>query len=294
MLLANTNVYSQRSSVTGQKFKSNQNKHKKKPLNFINYIGLTGSVGLGNYMGDLCDGFKCIKPRPSFGIGAEYRLNESFMFRTEVNYLRFSGSDEGGKYETLRGLEFFSNNIDFNVNVVYDIFEFNKMYRRRHFISPFVSVGLGLVTVAPKVKYEGNTYKLRPLETEGVAYSPIAFAIPYSFGARLNVHPHNTLSFEICTRYTFTDYIDDISTIYDVNKQNLPNDDISKILADRRNEHGLKAKDLNNGSVRGGKFNDMYFTGTIRFTHTFQVTRQRYNINSNTSKFRLIKSIQKK
>ncbi len=293
--IASSNALAQKSFITGKKFSSKTITQKKKPLNYINYIGVTANLSTALYNGDFCDGLECFVPKFSFGLGGEYRYNESLLFRTELNYLRLSSSDAGKRFEKSRGLSFFSNTIDFNVNVVYDIIEFNKMYRRRVFISPYVTVGLGFVTVNPKTKYEGKTYKLRPLQTEGVDYSPISLTIPYGLGFRFNLNPHNMIAFEGNLRHTFTDYLDDVSYRYDAAKVNLPDDDISKILSDRRSEaSGNSALSTNVGKRGGEKVKDKYFLASVKFTHTFWVTKQRYNINSNNSKFRLIRSIQKK
>ena len=168
------------------------------------------------------------------------------------------------------------------------------MYRRRVAIAPYLTIGIGFVTVNPKVKYFGEKYNLRKLNTEGASYSPISLTIPYGMGFRFNLNPHNTLALEGNLRYTFTDYLDDVSNRYDPSKKSLPDDDISKILSDRRDEHGTPKNKLHSGIRGGSEANDMYFMASIKLTHTFWVTKQRYNVNSNSSKFRLIKSIQKK
>jgi Domain of unknown function (DUF6089) len=292
LLLASISTNAQKSSITGKKFSGKSLTQKRKPLNYINYIGISANLATVLYVGDLCSGLDCVKPLPSFGFSGEYRFSESLLFRSEFNYIRLSATDAGGKNED-RGLSFYSNTMDFNVNVVYDIFEFNKMYRRRVAVAPYITIGVGFVTVNPKVKYLGEKYNLRPFQTEGVDYSPIALTIPYGAGFRFNLNPHNTIALEGTVRYTFTDYLDDVSSRYDVNKQSLPDDDISKILSDRRDEHGY-TKPLNIGLRGGASVKDMYAMYSVKFTHTFWVTRQRYNVNSNQSKFRLIKSIQKK
>lgn len=293
IILTSFSTFSQRSSVTGSRFNTKSLTQKRKPLNYINYIGISSNFTTALYYGDLCNGLECFKPLPSVGIGGEYRFSESLLFRTELNYIRMSATDIGHKYEEIRGLSFYSNTIDFNVNVVYDIFEFNKMYRRRVAVAPYITIGIGFVTVNPKAKYFGEKYNLRPLETEGVKYSPLALTIPYGMGFRFNINPHNTFALEGNLRYTFTDYLDDVSSRYDPNKKALPDDDISKILSDRRSEQGVH-KSVYSGVRGGAKVKDMYFMASIKLTHTFWVTKQRYNVNSNQSKFRLIKSIQKK
>lgn len=56
--------------------------------------------------------------------------------------------------------------------------------------------------------------KLRPLQTEGKAYSPIGVAIPFGLGFRYKLAKNWDLAFEVGWRYTFTDYLDDVSSTY--------------------------------------------------------------------------------
>ena len=68
---------------------------------------------------------------------------------------------------------------------------------------------------------DGIKYKLKPLKTEGQGlpggadpYSGISAAIPVGFGFRKAFSGNAGLKFEASYRFTFTDYIDDVSTVY--------------------------------------------------------------------------------
>ena len=68
---------------------------------------------------------------------------------------------------------------------------------------------------------DGIKYKLKPLKTEGQglpggaeAYSGVSMAIPVGFGLRKAFNGNAGLKFEASYRFTFTDYIDDVSTVY--------------------------------------------------------------------------------
>ncbi len=68
---------------------------------------------------------------------------------------------------------------------------------------------------------DGIKYKLKPLKTEGQglpggaeAYSGVSMAIPVGFGLRKAFNGNAGLKLEASYRFTFTDYIDDVSTVY--------------------------------------------------------------------------------
>lgn len=285
--------FSQRSSITGSRFKLSRKKKGRKPLNYINHLDITGQIGSASALGDLCNGAECIKASPLFGLGLQYRYSESLMFRIDGSYIKLRGSDEGGQYE-FRNLSYKSDNAELVATVVYDLLEYNKMYRRRHLISPYLYTGIGLLYYSPKAELNGETHRLRPLQTEGVEYGSMTVVIPYGFGLRFKASPHINVSTEFGWRYTFTDYLDDVSGTYDPSKAQLQDNDISKQLADRRTSLESDRGTYHNGQRGNPDANDYYFMLSLKASYTLKVTKQRYNINSNVSRFRLIKSIKKK
>ena len=67
----------------------------------------------------------------------------------------------------------------------------------------------------------GVKYRLKPLKTEGQGlpggpepYSGLSMAVPVGFGLRKAFNGNAGLKFEASYRFTFTDYIDDVSTVY--------------------------------------------------------------------------------
>lgn len=283
------------SAITGQKFKMRKKKSSgRKQINYINSIKLIGGFGSSAYFGDLCSGGDCFTPRPNVVLGIEYRLDESITIRSEINWVRLSGSDNGGTWET-RNLSFKSNNFEFSAAVLYDIFEYNKMYRRRHFFSPYVFLGVGITTNNPTAELNGQSYALRPLQTEGTSYSGMAFVVPYGAGAKIKVSPVLNLALEAGYRWAFTDYLDDVSGEYgDFSGET---GSTAQLLSDRRPEYINEnpTEKLYTTSTRGNPDSkDGYFMFQIKGEYTLKVTKQHYNINSNVNRMRIIKSIKKK
>ena len=297
------------SAITGQKFKMKAKKlQKRKQINYINSIKLVAGLGTSNYFGDLCDGFDCAIPRPNMVVGVEYRLDESITLRAELNWVQLAGSDKGGDVY-YRNLSFRANNFELSGVVQYDIFEYNKMYRRRHLLSPYVFAGVGITSNNPQAELDGEWYSLRKLQTEGNSYSPISFVLPYGAGVKLKINPMLNLTFEAGYRWSFTDYLDDVSGDYkDLN--GVDKDSPEFKLTDRRKEYFLSldkqeqlAIDADPGlryNFKGEKQrgnsdnNDGYFLFQIKGEYTLKVTKQHYNINSNVNRFRVIKSIKKR
>ncbi len=95
-------------------------------------------------------------------------------------------------------------------------------------IRPYVVAGVGAFKFNPQAQYADTNgdkvwVDLQPLRTEGQGmpthsdrkeYALTQLNIPYGFGIKYFVNERLHLSFEIISRLTFTDYIDDVSTNY--------------------------------------------------------------------------------
>jgi hypothetical protein len=87
-----------------------------------------------------------------------------------------------------------------------------------------------------KTKYEGSMVKLRPLETEGVAYKAIGLSVPLTIGFPF-LHIVKKASFldgKLNWRTTFTDYLDDIFSRMGRPLQKMT--DLGAALSDRTDE----------------------------------------------------------
>jgi hypothetical protein len=66
----------------------------------------------------------------------------------------------------------------------------------------------------PKAELDGETYALQPMRTENVKYARVQAVIPFGIGARFKVNPFLNIGIEGVWRLTFTDYMDDVSTVH--------------------------------------------------------------------------------
>ncbi len=287
-----------KNTITGRKFKPGK---RKKPRNYINAIKAEFGTGFSTYYGDLCDGVDCLSPMPAITGGISYRLNESLLIRGELSWLRLTGDDakSDDPDKQTRNLHFRSENIEFGAHIVYDIFAYHKMFRRRPLFAPYIFLGMGITYYNPKTYIENafgekEWYSLRDYRTEQEAYSPITFTVPYGLGARIKVSPHFDIELEAGYRWTFSDHLDDVSGFYS-DQENLS--EIGRVLSDKAvgNTFGTANYENRSGYKRGNSDkNDGYFLFQVRGSYTIKVTRQSYNINSNVSRIRIIKSIKRK
>ncbi|MDB4834993.1 hypothetical protein OAH12_00220, partial [Cyclobacteriaceae bacterium] len=169
--------------------------------------------------------------------------------------------------------------------------KYNKLYRRRYTFTPYVLVGFGGFHYNPKTTLNGTTYKLRDYQTEGNKYSSISFSGQFGGGVRMKLTPHLNVSLEAVYKKTFTDYLDDVSTVY-------PND-IASWSDPTRQQLSLRQEgrtyDQAAGKQRGNPDRkDGYLLLGLRFDYTLKITRQMYNVRKNASRFRMHKGIKKR
>ena len=83
--------------------------------------------------------------------------------------------------------------------------------------------GIGGFYYNPLATFEGNTYELQPLGTEGQGleaypgrdfYSLYQIAVPFGGGLKFKINESLNFNMELSWRFTFTDYLDDVSTSY--------------------------------------------------------------------------------
>lgn len=178
---------------------------------------LVAGTGTSSYLGELSIPGDYLDAKLNINAGAQLYLSRRISIRTELTWFTLSGSDE--QYGTTgrnanRKLSFKSSNFEFNAVGVFDLFPHGSRYYRRPGVNFYGFAGLGLMYFNPKADYKGETYVLQPLQTEGVAYSRITPVIPIGGGVRFRMGPNMNVSIEGGFRKTFTDYLDDVSSVY--------------------------------------------------------------------------------
>lgn len=228
----------------------------------------TGGIGISSYFGDLKDNAFNLRAKPSIQLGAQYRVNNNLHIRSEIMWYRIVGADTLNDIETSiydRNLSFRADNVELNVVALWYLF--NKFARRnRPVVNPYAFAGVGISTNSPKAFYQDEWHALRPLQTEGVQYGAVVFALPAGFGVTYHISNNWDISAEWGYRITFSDYLDDASTDY--RNQDTFTNDLARKLSDRRNELGRPAR-YQGDKYRGNPGNnDWYMITGLKATFT--------------------------
>jgi len=208
-----------------------------------------GRLGASNYLGDIGGkeqtrrdfiwDMKMRQTRWAGGGFARYRFNQYFGVNAGLTYIRIQGDDRFTTNPARRG-----RNLNFK-NDMLELYARGEFYfysnddlgnRGRYYlgVKTYAFAGVGGLLHGPKTKYDGDKYRLRKMQTEGVKYSPVTAVIPMGFGVYFTHKREHRYGFEMVWNKTFTDYLDDISSVY-ADPATLP-DPMSGVLADRHHE----------------------------------------------------------
>lgn len=227
-----------------------------------------GAAGGGSgYMGDLNLNNPVKVSGISFGGFIKRNFNGYLSAKLNYTYGNISAADSNSSSQQFR-----NRNLSFTTELseISIIGEFNFMHyipqAGKNKFTPFIYLGVGMVSYSPSTIYQGNKYLLRDYNTEGQkkSYPPSAVSIPYGAGIKYNIMGKWTLGADIGYRQPNTDYLDDVSGVYPLN----PN-----FLSDRSGEKtGVHIGSP--GSQRGDLSpRDTYFFAQISVSYTFVTQR---------------------
>ncbi|MFN6943480.1 MAG: DUF6089 family protein [Cytophagaceae bacterium] len=194
------------------------------------YTSVGVNVNSMNYVGDLDPNPSFLSPglkysRPNIGISLTQRLYPSLSLRGNVSYGRIQASDVNNAnynpqniHRRIRNLSFRNDIFEIKFDAVWDLLENRNNYYRRVDYTPYLFTGIAYFYHNPHAKTPeamgGQWVDLRPLQTEGTMYSLHQIAIPLGVGFRYKLNKNFDVAFEIAWRFTFTDYLDDVSDSY--------------------------------------------------------------------------------
>lgn len=205
-------------------------------------VGILG--GISFYMGDLNPDMPFRDFRPAGGLFYRYNFNDRFSIRAaaHLGYLvgRDASSNDPAQLE--RNLSFETWLFDFSVTGEFNFFKYAPG-DMRHWITPFLFGGISMFKFNPRAELNGEMWELQPLGTEGQGtthypdrqkYSLFNAAIPFGLGLKVNLSKTFSVGLEWGMRYTFTDYLDDVSTTYaDIDVVQAERGDIARALSNR-------------------------------------------------------------
>ncbi|MBC8173324.1 MAG: outer membrane beta-barrel protein [Chitinophagales bacterium] len=193
-----------------------------RPISWVE-IGLM--AGVSNYYGDLTHDF--VVPRtshPAFGGFIKYNMTYKSGIKLSINHGTISAADSNSNRSNLllRNLSFSSPVTEVALTFEY---AFPGLYpdNLKRPLSPYAYVGLAGFHFNPEAFYEGEWYELQPIGTEGQDINELDFrepydlydlAIPFGIGVKWAFTERWNLALEYGARWTFTDYLDDVSRTY--------------------------------------------------------------------------------
>ncbi len=198
------------------------------------YWTIGAGMGIGNYFGDLAPREQITSSniaftRPSFSIEVAKRLGPRSAVEFELGWVRLQGSDVESadpknvrhRYRYIRNASFRNDIFELSAMYSYELKRSLDMYYRRDTWRPYIFGGVAGFYHNPKTQVGGSWVALQPLGTEGqglpgykAKYSLVSVAIPFGFGIKYKLRDDMDLAFEVGYRYTFTDYLDDVSGNY--------------------------------------------------------------------------------
>lgn len=247
------------------------------------------NLGLSNYLGEIGGKEKTERPfvldmklsqtRWAVGGFARYKMNNYYSLRADLMYGRIQGADSlsTNRGRVGRNLSFRNDMLELSARA--EVYLYNttdvggKGWYRVDFKS-YVFAGIGGLYHGPRALYNGKWEKLRPLQTEGIKYSPVTVTMPVGVGLFFTYKRKHRFGWEAGWRLTFTDYLDDISTVY-ADPSTFNGNATAIALSNRYTEtNNPDRPDIANytpGSKRGdSNDNDTYFYTTFSYSYVFR------------------------
>ena len=177
-------------------------------------------LGGANFIGDLAPEIVFSETKMASGLFIKKNVNPFISHTFAFVQGQISGNDNNFKHLEIRNLSFFTTITEFSYLFEFNFFPFGLGIHPNKF-TPYAFIGGAGFLYEPRTQYNQNIIKLAGLDTEGVhlesnksAYSLYQFAIPLGGGIKFKVNKSINLTISYGFRYTFTDYLDDVSTTY--------------------------------------------------------------------------------
>jgi hypothetical protein len=238
---------------------------------------LGGWIGIANYFGDLNTNTSFEYMGPGGGIILRNNWKNRWAYKVGLNAGVVGFEDVASEYpfQRSRNLSFKSNIFEFSNELEFNFMRYEKT-RNEYKFTPYLTTGVSVFYFNPTAEFEGEKYNLRDLGTEGQKnpdsdkrpYSRINLAIIAGGGFKYAFNPRWALGIEASVRKTFTDYLDDVSTVYPTNLSNGDGTSAdAKKLSDRSIEIG-EPMGIPNKQRGTSKKKDHFLFSGISLTYT--------------------------
>lgn len=236
-------------------------------------IGVLG--GTSFYIGDISHSTIFSECGYSFGVIYRYNISPRWAVKANVIFAEIHASDAKSNNNYERNLSFRSPITEISAQMELNFF---KLYNQKGYnrFSPYIFGGVALFSFNPQTEYNGTYYDLQPFGTEGQIiddgkkeYALCSFAVPFGIGFRFNIGRYISLGAEWGMRFTCTDYLDDVCSVYyDNGALRTYGGDMLANLADRSPEIG---GEIHEAGTQRGNFKTTDFYSFCGATLTFKI-----------------------
>ncbi|BDS10256.1 type IX secretion system protein PorG [Aureispira anguillae] len=239
------------------------------------FLEIGGYGGGLSFNGDVNEGG--MLANSSAGFGAFIRYNPHPRFGLSLGFIKGSleAKDRTSQLPHIRerNLSFRSDLTEFSLISELNILSFYPQ-KDVYAFAPYLGAGIAVILFNPTAKYNGEWVELQKVGTEGQGlegypkkYNLVQVAIPILFGLKYSIGGRLNIAVEVGYRFTFTDYLDDVSTVFVSPKELINSSELAVALSNRTEEYtGAPANHLI-GTRRGNaNNNDGYLTMGVRIS----------------------------
>lgn len=257
--------------------------------NFLGELGGRNQIG-SPFLWDL----ELSQTRPAAHFDYRYYVAQNVSLRARATYGVMAGNDNltSELYRMNRNLSFKSD--IYEASLVLEFHPFKEELGHFHNlrgvegqkssrIGLYAFSGIAGFYFDPKAQFENKWVQLRPLGTEGQGlpggpeeYENFSLAIPFGIGVRKALSKNMSIGLEMQYTKTFTDYIDDVSTVYYDNDVILDSrGEIAAFLADPslQNPRLLEAGDPTAAGQQRGDPSDLDAYLFMKFQVHYKLTK---------------------
>lgn len=202
------------------------------------YFSLQAGAGFASYRGELKHNGSIQNEVSNLNLALEARLWSKVAARISVGHYGIRGHDKhapDSSWARQRNLSFYAQNWEATLEGVFFMRKYRGDYYKRWKIDPYLAVGVGITTSNPMADLGDEAFALYNLKTESESYSRVTLIVPVAAGLKWKINPYLNFSTEVAFRYTFSDYLDDVSGLF---PESYPNT-TTELLSNRKDEIGV-------------------------------------------------------
>ena len=245
-------------------------------------------VGVSYYMGDINPIYPFAQSQLQYGGVVRFNYDNRWTFRFDYSHATVTASDDVIKWRPERGLNFTSVINDFSLVAEFNFIEYYTGNPKKN-VSPYIFGGVSVFHYTAYADVGDLLVDLSDYATEGPVNpnekwykkmfgktSPIGVSLPFGVGVKMSLSRHMAATVEWRMQKTFTDYLDDVATVY-------PDSDHHAIYSPNGYDLTDPTHQYEAGQQRGNSsFNDWFGMARVSLTWKFNLPDGR---GCNLSKF---------